>query len=571
MWRINQYTLTFDSDGGSAVPAQTVDYNTPFAQPPEPTKAGADFQEWRTTAGVAYDFASPATGDLTLTAVWREYTLAVFSTALLGDAAVLTPYTFPVEATGFPAPTLTAVGLPAGLTMSPSGLITGTPTTIGSYPVTVTATNAAGATTKDYVLEVVTPATPPQIRTAALGEAVVGLPYSDTIVGDGAPYPTFTATGLPPGISLSPWGALSGTPGAAGEFTVTVTGTNPVGAVSKVYTLTVREEPVPPTISVPGDSAGTVLAGDQIDIQLPGGGAPAPTYTATGLPPGVELTPDGRIVGTPTEPGDYPVTVTLTGADGQVTTVTITITVAADPAAPSFTSSDRVTMNAGASLTFEIQTTGAPSATVTALALPDWVQLVDYRNGVALLTVTPRGEHAGDTQLALTATNASGSALQTFTITVRDREPVPGTVPVLDGPLTGVPIQVERGGTITATAEGLEPGTIAQFVLYSAPTPVGEVTVAADGTATLTFPVPASVALGEHTVVMVGIGDSGERTTLGAPTTVVAGENLPPGKGRPGHRTPLPDMGVEPGLGLALAGLTMGLGGALILMRRRRA
>ena len=59
------------------------------------------------------------------------------------DATVGTPYSFTVTASGTPAPTfaVTAGALPAGLTLSPTGTISGTPTTAGTSTATVTATN----------------------------------------------------------------------------------------------------------------------------------------------------------------------------------------------------------------------------------------------------------------------------------------------------------------------------------------------------------------------------------------------------------------------------------------------
>ena len=64
-WRINQYTITFDTDGGSAIAPITQDYGTAITAPADPTKTGYTFANW--------DRAIPATmpaEDLTLTAHW---------------------------------------------------------------------------------------------------------------------------------------------------------------------------------------------------------------------------------------------------------------------------------------------------------------------------------------------------------------------------------------------------------------------------------------------------------------------------------------------------------------------
>ncbi|WP_340540327.1 Ig domain-containing protein [Nocardioides sp. GXZ039] len=64
-------------------------------------------------------------------------------------------FAYQVRATGAPTPVLTASGLPAGLGLDPrTGIISGTPTTRGGYPVSVTATNSAGSATGTILIEV---------------------------------------------------------------------------------------------------------------------------------------------------------------------------------------------------------------------------------------------------------------------------------------------------------------------------------------------------------------------------------------------------------------------------------
>ena len=65
-----QYTITFDSDGGSEVAVQTVIAGTSATEPEAPTKEGFTFDGW-TLNGEAYDFDSAVTVDITLTAVWE--------------------------------------------------------------------------------------------------------------------------------------------------------------------------------------------------------------------------------------------------------------------------------------------------------------------------------------------------------------------------------------------------------------------------------------------------------------------------------------------------------------------
>ena len=70
-WSINRYTVTFDTDGGSEVDAQTVAYGEKAKTPADPTKTGYTFAGWE-LGGNAYDFAAAVTGNMTLTAKWKD-------------------------------------------------------------------------------------------------------------------------------------------------------------------------------------------------------------------------------------------------------------------------------------------------------------------------------------------------------------------------------------------------------------------------------------------------------------------------------------------------------------------
>ena len=71
-WTVNQYTITFDTAGGSAIAPITQDYGTPITAPADPTREGYTFAGW--------DKAIPATmpaENMTITARWRvnRYTI----------------------------------------------------------------------------------------------------------------------------------------------------------------------------------------------------------------------------------------------------------------------------------------------------------------------------------------------------------------------------------------------------------------------------------------------------------------------------------------------------------------
>lgn len=78
VWEANQYTITFDSDGGSAVESQTVEYNGVVVKPTDPTKAGYTFKEWQ-LSGKGYNFSTKVTKAITLKAVWTKATAKTYT------------------------------------------------------------------------------------------------------------------------------------------------------------------------------------------------------------------------------------------------------------------------------------------------------------------------------------------------------------------------------------------------------------------------------------------------------------------------------------------------------------
>ena len=66
-WRINQYTITFDTDGGSAIAPITQDYGTQITAPADPTREGYTFIGWDKT----FPTTMPAES-ITITAQWKD-------------------------------------------------------------------------------------------------------------------------------------------------------------------------------------------------------------------------------------------------------------------------------------------------------------------------------------------------------------------------------------------------------------------------------------------------------------------------------------------------------------------
>ena len=85
------YTVTYESNGGSTVPSQAVKYNETANKPADPTKSGYTFAGWYTEEKLTnkYDFAAPVTGNITLYAKWtRNYTPRPYTVVIPHDDAL---------------------------------------------------------------------------------------------------------------------------------------------------------------------------------------------------------------------------------------------------------------------------------------------------------------------------------------------------------------------------------------------------------------------------------------------------------------------------------------------------
>ena len=167
--------------------------------------------------------------------IWPT-TFAV-GTSTLKPAVTGSAYSAKLEVSGRPSTTtwaITSGSLPAGLTLSRDGVISGTPTAAGSSTFTVEATGVAldfsGTRTasRQYTLQVLAPLGLNVSRTTA--EARTRFTGTFVATGGQAPY-TWTATGLPAGLALGADGTFSGTPSRTGSYPVSVQVTDASGAV----------------------------------------------------------------------------------------------------------------------------------------------------------------------------------------------------------------------------------------------------------------------------------------------------------------------------------------------------
>ena len=75
-WIVINYRVVFDANGGTTVPDVLNNAGKPVEKPANPTKTGFRFGGWLTEEGTLWDFDTPVTGDMTLTAQWFDKTTA---------------------------------------------------------------------------------------------------------------------------------------------------------------------------------------------------------------------------------------------------------------------------------------------------------------------------------------------------------------------------------------------------------------------------------------------------------------------------------------------------------------
>jgi len=331
---------------------------------------------------------------------------------------------------------ITNGSLPSGLTISSSGLITGTPTASGATEPWVTVhdlTAAEGGNSwcggdnhseRQFVFTVNTGLS---IQTQSVPGGTVGQAYSQTLTAlaitstnpvQGSPASaswTIQSGNLPAGVTLSTAGVLSGTPTTEGSYTFVVRAVGGNVSDTETETLVVRQPVVVSSpfrgsaqkseVGVPFTAAQTATGGNgTFTWALASGSAPA----------GLELAPDGAISGTPAAPGRFAFAMSVTDGEGRVATVNATLVVA-----PKFeiTSLKLKPAKAGAAYRATITTVGgvAPAVWSVRGKLPAGVT---FGKKLHLFIGTPR--KAGKYRVTVQAVDALGAtAKKTMTLVVK--------------------------------------------------------------------------------------------------------------------------------------------------------
>lgn len=232
--------------------------------------------------------------------------------------------------------------LPPGLSLSKSGLISGTPSQAGSWSfwVDLSDQNPPSAdwcrpadAQREFTITVIPGAQPLTITQASLTPkaTVVGSAYSFQFTAQGGGNQTWSiqSGALPTGMTLSSSGLLSGTPSAAGDFTFTVKVSDGSRSATRTYTLSVVN---PLKVEAVTSPAAEVSRPFRLQLSATGG-KPGYTWSAAAgnaLPAGLTLDPaTGVLAGVPAVAGAFPLKVRVTDTLGFATTTEIQLTIAA--------------------------------------------------------------------------------------------------------------------------------------------------------------------------------------------------------------------------------------------------
>jgi hypothetical protein len=438
---------------------------------------------------------------------------ALFSSPTLPGGEVSAAYSDQLTVTGGTSPYTWSVSdgsLPDGITLDPaSGALSGTPTTAGSYSFTVAVTDSTGMTATQLVSLTIIPGPPVTSPAPPEGELYAYYDYFLTATGGTGDYSWSVSSGsLPSGLDLYPWGEIYGLPDTPGSYAFTIQVTDTAGGVaSEPVTLVIADDP---TLNFAAPPLGQVNAAysDDLSVGLAGGVSPYTWYLVDGdLPPGISLSTDGVLEGTPTSTGTFDFTVEVADANYVTADEETSITVDSGPVLD-FPPPDAGQDGVPYSATLTASGGQVPYAwSLSAGSLPAGITL-DPASGV--LSGTPTG--AGTYDFTVLVTDANGlTATQAVSLVI---------APSVALSVSAASVNFGQPVTLTATVSASDSGSV-EFddTLSSGPQSgqtvnLGTVTVSG-GTATVTTALPA---LGTNTITAVQ--SSGSSSYASAPATV---------------------------------------------------
>jgi hypothetical protein len=436
----------------------------------------------------AADSSGSATKALSITVTPAPVSITVTS---LSNGQVGAAYTQALQATGGTGTytwSITTGALPAGLTLSSGGQITGTPTTAGTSNFTVKAADtASGSATQ--ALSITVAAAAVNITTTSLPAGQVGTAYTQALQatgGTGTYTWSITTGALPAGLTLgAASGQITGSPTTTGtsNFTVKAADTGS-GSATQALSITIGASAVSiTTTSLPSGQVGTAYS--QTLGATGGTGTYTWSITAGALPPGLMLSSGGQITGSPTTTGTSNFTVKAADSGSGSATQALSITIAA--AAVGITTTSLPNGQVGTAYSQALAATGGTGTYTWSLAsgtLPTGLAL----SGSGQITGTPTA--AGPFNFSVKAADTgSGSATQALSITITAAAiPVTISTSSLPGGQAGIPYSqaLQASGGTAPYTWGVSSGSLpAGLTLSSSGQIAGTPTAAANASFTV--------------------------------------------------------------------------------------
>jgi hypothetical protein len=286
---------------------------------------------------------------LTISSAATSATPLSIVTTSLPEAVSGTPYSATLAAGGgTPAYkwSVSSGKLPGGMSLSSStGIISGTPTAVGSFTFSIAVTDSSSPQQKkSSSFTIVTAAKPLKITTSTLPSGTAKTAYSQTLIATGGT-PSYswsiTSGTLPSGMQLiGAKGVISGTPTTSGNFLFTLTvvdkGT-PQQKTSAVMAITIASSPAQTIVPLAITSStlpSAVSGASYSSALLATGGTPAYSWSITSgsLPQGLTLAAStGVISGTPTASGTASFTVTVSDKSNPIQTKSVGLAIVVAP------------------------------------------------------------------------------------------------------------------------------------------------------------------------------------------------------------------------------------------------